>query len=181
MLKCDPQGRPMFGPQEHNFNKLGSGLLDDATYWISRLYALWFQTRSFLKFSSQESIFNLCDLDMQQLLKRAIRGSFLLSRALYAICEGPRHTLTITETWRKRRSFIPSFCFAMHYFVSILVLQSSWRGRESWLLCYYCLTDVLLLWMFCGSPSRWRGLVCTVCDCGISWSYLLFRQNPGSS
>ena len=32
MLKCDPQGRPMFGPQEHNFNKLGSGLLDDATY-----------------------------------------------------------------------------------------------------------------------------------------------------
>ena len=33
----------------------------------------------------------------------------------------------------------------MHYFVFILTLQSSSRGRESWLLCYYCLTDVLLL------------------------------------
>ena len=27
------------------------------------------------------------------------------------------------------------------------------RVRDSWLLCYYCVTDVLLLWMFCGSSS----------------------------
>ena len=31
----------------------------------------------------------------------------------------------------------------MHYFVSILVLSSFSRGRESWLLCFHCLTDVL--------------------------------------
>ena len=36
-------------------------------------------------------------------------------------------------------------CFVMYYFVSSLVLQSSWRGRESWLLCFYYLTDVLLI------------------------------------
>ena len=48
----------------------------------------------------------------------------------------------------------------MHYFMSILFLQSSWRGRESWLLCFYCL--VLLLWVFCGSSSQCPGLVCSV-------------------
>ena len=31
-----------FWPQGHNFNILGRGLLEDATYQISRLYALWF-------------------------------------------------------------------------------------------------------------------------------------------
>ena len=31
----------------------------------------------------------------------------------------------------------------------LLVFQSSRRGRESVLLCFYCLTDVLLLEMFC--------------------------------
>ena len=30
-----------------NLNKLGRGLLGHATYQISRLYALWFQTRFF--------------------------------------------------------------------------------------------------------------------------------------
>ena len=29
-----------FWPKEHYLNKLGSGLLDDATYQVSRLYAL---------------------------------------------------------------------------------------------------------------------------------------------
>ena len=38
--------------------------------------------------------------------------------------------------------FCGCLCFVMHYFVSTLILQSSWRGRESWLLRYYCLTDV---------------------------------------
>ena len=50
--------------------------------------------------------------------------------------------------------------FGVHYFVSFLVLQSSWIGRKSWLLYFYCLTDVLLLQMFCGSSSWCRGLVC---------------------
>ena len=33
-------------------------------------------------------------------------------------------------------------CFAVRYFVSILVLQSSRWGRESWLLCFLCLPGV---------------------------------------
>ena len=36
---CDPAAG-------HNLNKLGRSLLGDATYQISTLYALWFQTRS---------------------------------------------------------------------------------------------------------------------------------------
>ena len=45
----------------------------------------------------------------------------------------------------------------MHYFVSILVLQSSLRGRESWLLCYYCHTDTIhILWLFL--TVSWVGL-----------------------
>ena len=47
-------------------NKLGRGPLGDAKYQISRLCAFWIQTRRFLKFSSQKSIFSLCDLDMQR-------------------------------------------------------------------------------------------------------------------
>ena len=43
----------------------GRGPLGDATYQISRLLAFWFRTRRFFKFSSQNSIFSLCDLDMQ--------------------------------------------------------------------------------------------------------------------
>ena len=40
-------GRGRFSPQEHNLNKLGGGPLGDVTYQISRLYAMWFQTRRF--------------------------------------------------------------------------------------------------------------------------------------
>ena len=63
---CDPAGRAIFQPQGYNLNKLDRGALGDAAYQISRLQAFWFQTRRFLKFSSQKSIFSLCDLDMQQ-------------------------------------------------------------------------------------------------------------------
>ena len=34
-------------PQAHNLNKLGKGLLGDATSQISRLKAFWFQTSRF--------------------------------------------------------------------------------------------------------------------------------------
>ena len=33
-------------------------------------------------------------------------------------------------------------CFVVRYLVSILVLQSSQWGRESWLLCFVCLLGV---------------------------------------
>ena len=54
--------------------------------------------------------------------------------------------------------------------MSILVLHSSWWGRESWLLCLIRLPGVS--WSLSGSSSRCHGLS-WVCDCGISWSYSL--------
>ena len=44
--------------------------------------------------------------------------------------------------------------------MSILVLQSSWWGRESWLLCLVCLPGVS--WILCGSSSRCIGFVCSL-------------------
>ena len=41
-----------FWPKGDNLDKLGRGLLGDATYKISKLSPLWFQRRRFLKFSS---------------------------------------------------------------------------------------------------------------------------------
>ena len=51
-------------------------------------------------------------------------------------------------------------CFVVWYFMSILVLQSSWWGRESWLLCLVCLPGVS--WLLCGSSSRCHGFVIVV-------------------
>ena len=65
--------------------------------------------------------------------------------------------------------FYVSRSLNMHYFVSIIVLQSSWRGKESWSLCFNLLSHDLLLLMFCSSSSRCRWLVCSVCC--LSWSY----------
>ena len=38
--------------------------------------------------------------------------------------------------------FVVVLCFVVRYFMSILVLQSSRWGRESWLLCLVCLPGV---------------------------------------
>ena len=51
-------------------------------------------------------------------------------------------------------------CFVVRYFMSILVLQSSWWGRESWLLCLICLPGVL--WWLSDSSSRCHGVVCSL-------------------
>ena len=51
-------------------------------------------------------------------------------------------------------------CFVARYIMSILVLQSSWWGRESWLLCLVCLPGVS--WLLCGSSSRCHGFVCSL-------------------
>ena len=50
--------------------------------------------------------------------------------------------------------------FVVRYFMSILVLQSSWWGRESWLLCLICLPGVS--WRLSGSSSRCHGVVCSL-------------------
>ena len=51
-------------------------------------------------------------------------------------------------------------CFVIHCFVPRLVLQSSWWGWESGLLCIVCLPGVL--WLLYGSSLRCLGLVCSV-------------------
>ena len=51
-------------------------------------------------------------------------------------------------------------CFVVQYFLSLLVLQSSWWGRESWLLCLVYLPGVS--WLLCGSSSRCHGFVCSL-------------------
>ena len=50
--------------------------------------------------------------------------------------------------------------FVVRYFMSILVLQSSWWGRESWLLCLICHPGVS--WWLSGSSSRCHGVVCSL-------------------
>ena len=56
-------------------------------------------------------------------------------------------------------------CFGVRYFMSILVLQSSWCGREGWLLCLICFPGVSgwLSGSYCGAMG-----LSAVCDCGIS-------------
>ena len=66
---CDPWGRPIFGPSAIILINLVEVSLDDAImsyqYQGSGPCALK-QEDFFLKFSSQKSIFSLCDLNMQQ-------------------------------------------------------------------------------------------------------------------
>ena len=51
-------------------------------------------------------------------------------------------------------------CIVVRCFMSILVLQSSWWGRESWLLCLICLPGVS--WWLSGSSWRGHGVVCSL-------------------
>ena len=57
-------GTPGAGPNLalwHNLNKLGRGLLGHSTYQISRLSALWFQTRRFFHGFPYISLSKTCD------------------------------------------------------------------------------------------------------------------------
>ena len=59
-------------------------------------------------------------------------------------------------------------CFVVQFFVSILVLQPSWWGRESWLLCFAFFFVFLVSHDRCVAlPHDATGLF-AVCDCGIS-------------
>ena len=69
-------------------------------------------------------------------------------------------------------------CFVVRYFTYILVLQSSWCGRDSWLLCLVCLPGVS---RFCVDLPRGAMGLSAVCDCDISWSYLQFWDGFGES
>ena len=62
----------------------------------------------------------------------------------------------VTSLWES----VIVLCFVVRYFMSILVLQSSWWGRESWLLCLICLPGVS--WRLSGSSSRCHRVVCSL-------------------
>ena len=55
-----PGARPLFA-QGHNLNKVVRGPLGDATYQISRPYALWFQTRNFFHVCPYINLCKTCD------------------------------------------------------------------------------------------------------------------------
>ena len=57
-MKHVTPGQGLFWPQGHNLNKLGRGLLGDATYLISGLYALCHE--DFLTFPNI-SLYKTCD------------------------------------------------------------------------------------------------------------------------
>ena len=48
-------------------------------------------------------------------------------------------------------------CFVLQYFVSFLVLQSSYLGREIWLLDFCCALNVMSLLSFFDSSPRCHG------------------------
>ena len=64
--------------------------------------------------------------------------------ALAAVCSKAmvlllfNHFLMLLPFWDS----VIVLCFVVRYFVSILVLQSSRWGRESWLLCFVCIPGV---------------------------------------
>ena len=61
MKNMSPREQGPFWPQRYNLNKLGKSSPGDATYQISRLYALWFQTRRFFNGSPYISLCKTCD------------------------------------------------------------------------------------------------------------------------
>ena len=61
-VKHVTQGAGPLWPQGHTLNKVGKGPLGDATYQISRLYALWFPTGRFFHVFPYISLCKTCDL-----------------------------------------------------------------------------------------------------------------------
>ena len=55
-------------------------------------------------------------------------------------------------------------CFVVRNFMSVLILQSSRWGRESWLLCFVSLPGVSC----CVALPRDATGLSAVCNCGIS-------------
>ena len=68
-----------------------------------------------------------------------------------------------------------SYFLFVRYFMSNLVLQSSWWGRESWLLCLICLPGVS--WWLSGSSWRCHRVVCSLWLWNPDHTHLLFLKN----
>ena len=99
--------------------------------------------------------------------KRSLSTSFLkLTPMLFEWVGLLTICLLLLQLWES----VIVLCFVVRYFMASLVFQSSCWERASMLLCLVCLPGVS--WWLCGSSSRCHG-VSAVCDCGISWLYLL--------
>ena len=71
--------------------------------------------------------------------------------------------------------FCACLCFVMDYFVTFLVLQSSWRGRDSWLLAFIVLQSLVtvnVLWIFLTVPLVY--LQCLIAVVFPDHTHLLF-------
>ena len=88
-------------------------------------------------------------LPQSDVWKELYTGTFFKNTKLYHLAK-----TWIVPLWES----VIVLCFVVHYFMSILVFQSSWWGRESWLPCLICLPGVL--WWLSGSSSRCHGVVC---------------------
>ena len=88
-----------------------------------------------------------------------VHATYLFTDSVIKSCDSPDwliQTLLLLPLWES----VIVLCFVVRYFMSILVFQSSWWGRESWLLCLSCLPGVL--WWLSGSSSRCHGVVCSL-------------------
>ena len=74
---CDPQRKGSIWSKGDYLNKLGKGQLDDATYEISRLFALWSMSKRSFHVSYYLSLHKICDPWDE--------GHFLLGDATYQI------------------------------------------------------------------------------------------------
>ena len=104
-------------------------------------------------------------LQQRQNLKRRLRTSKMhlsCPVALAAVCSETVVMLLLIRCWLLLPLWnsVIALCFVVRNFMSILVLQSSWWGRESWLLYFVCFPGVS--WLLCGSSSRWHGFVCSL-------------------
>ena len=101
---------------------------------------------------------NLCMRPDWVCHKRADAQDGLCMPLLFAYPEDRLLTfcLSLLPLWES----VIVLCIVVRYFMSILVLQLSWWGRESWLLCLICLPGVS--WWLSGSSSRCHGVVCSL-------------------
>ena len=111
---CDPLGWGKFWAKGHHMNKLGKGVLGNATYQISKLHALHFQRRKVLKIG--------CFVPMFHLVTLRCRANFdprgIIWKDLVKVHKEMLHT--------KYQSYTP-FSFRESEFWSLLSL----------FLCYY--------------------------------------------
>ena len=112
------------------------------------------ETASEITFQFFEEVLNIITRWSKVHLSRPVAKADVRSKAVVLLLL--TFCLLLLQLWES----VIVLCFVVRYFMSILVLQSSWWGRESWLLCLICLPGVS--WWLSGSSSRYHGVVCSL-------------------